>query len=143
VERSEKAALPVSCTSPVLPEWSKSYMNVNYLRDTAIQAGFDTAYIDIEDIGWNESRRCFTDLDENEIENCFKLYPWEWMQREEFGPKILKRTTKWLEPPWKAILSNKAILPGFVGTVPGHPNLLRSSFEPFESGDYVKADVQP
>lgn len=119
----------------------EDYMTVNYLRDTAIQAGWDTAYIDVESIGWNSERKVFTDLDDNEIENCFKLYPWEWMQREEFGPMVLKRTTKWLEPCWKAILSNKAILPVLWELFPDHPNLLRAEFSPLESGDYVKKPI--
>ena len=31
----------------------EDFMNVSYLRDVAIQAGFDTAHINIEDIGWD------------------------------------------------------------------------------------------
>ena len=115
----------------------EDYMNVNYLRDTAIQAGWKTEYLDIDQLGWNESRQSFLDLAGRPIEDLFKLYPWEWMHREEFGPKLLSSKTRWLEPPWKAILSNKAILALLWEYFPGHTNLLPASFEPL-SCDYVR-----
>jgi glutathionylspermidine synthase len=119
----------------------EDYMNVNYLRDTAIQAGWDTEYIDVENIGWNEGRRTFTDLTENPIQTCFKLYPWEWMQTDEFGKKLLLKTTKWLEAPWKALLSNKAILPVLWKLFPDHPNLLEASFQPLRNKPYVQKPI--
>jgi glutathionylspermidine synthase len=115
----------------------EDYMTVSYLRDVAIQAGCDTAHINIEDIGWHDMRRAFTDKEENPILNCFKLYPWEWMQRDEFGAHLPKSRCRWLEPPWKAILSNKAILPILWELYPRNPNLLEASFEPLASGNYV------
>ncbi len=119
----------------------EDYMTVNYLRDTAIQAGWQTQYIDVEQIGWHPTRQVFTDLRENEIKNCFKLYPWEWMQREKFGPMVLKDTVNWLEPPWKAILSNKAILAVLWEMFPGHANLLPTEFVPLAGGSYVQKPI--
>jgi glutathionylspermidine synthase len=119
----------------------EDYMTVNYLRDTAIQAGWETEYIDVENIGWNESRKVFTDLNENPIENMFKLYPWEWMQRDEFGQKLQHNNTRWLEAPWKAVLSNKAILPILWELFPDHPNLLRSQFTPIHGKPYVQKPI--
>jgi glutathionylspermidine synthase len=99
-----------------------------YLEDTATQAGLSTTVIDIEDIGLAEDGR-FVDLDDRAIEFIFKLYPWEWMFRDEFGAQIAKAPTRWIEPPWKAILSNKGILPLLWEMFPGHPNLLPAWFE--------------
>ena len=107
---------------------SEDFMNVSYLRDVAIQAGFDTAHINVEDIGWDAGRKVFTDLDEKPMRWCFKLYPWEWMHREEFGPHLLDDTCRWLEPPWKALLSNKAILPILWELFPESPYLLEARF---------------
>jgi glutathionylspermidine synthase len=71
------------------------------------------------------------------IRNLFKLYPWEWMMREEFGRHLPVSRTRWLEAPWKALLSNKAILPILHKLDPDCPYLLPASFEPL--GDsYVK-----
>ena len=59
----------------------------------------------------------------------FKLYPWEWMMRETFGTSLPGAPTQWVEPPWKAILSNKGILPLLWAMFPRHPNLLPAYFE--------------
>lgn len=119
----------------------EDYMNVNYLRDVAAQAGLPTAYLAMEDIGWDASRRVFTDKEESPIRHCFKLYPWEWMFSEEFGPHLLAAPCQWLEPPWKALLSNKAILPVLWGLFPDSPYLLEASFEPLADGHYVKKPI--
>jgi glutathionylspermidine synthase len=71
----------------------------------------------------------FVDLQDQPIEVAFKLYPWEWMFREKFGAYLAGSATKWLEPPWKAILSNKGILPLLWALFPRHPNLLPAYFE--------------
>jgi glutathionylspermidine synthase len=99
-----------------------------YLEDTATQAGLTTTLIDIEDIGLSEDGR-FVDLDDRGIEFAFKLYPWEWMFHDAFGAQITKAPTRWIEPPWKAILSNKGILPLLWEMFPHHPNLLPAFFE--------------
>jgi len=99
-----------------------------YLEDTARQAGLATTMLDIEDIGLAEGN-CFVDLDNNPIEMVFKLYPWEWMFHDEFGADIAKASTRWIEPPWKAILSNKGMLPLLWEMFRGHPNLLPAYFE--------------
>jgi len=101
---------------------------VQYLQDIANQAGFRTRYENIEDIGIDDQGR-FTDSVDEVIRWAFKLYPWEWMFAEEFGRQILTSPTLWLEPPWKAILSNKGILPLLWEAHPGHPNLLPAFFE--------------
>ena len=61
-------------------------MTVTYLRDTATQAGLKTEFLAVKDIGWHAGRRVFTDLRERAIEILFKLYPWEWMLRENVRP---------------------------------------------------------
>ena len=115
----------------------EDYMNANYLRDTAMQAGLQTDYLAIEDVGWNESRGSFVDLSEQPIREMFKLYPWEWLIRETFGPHLVGCAMRWFEPPWKMILSNKAILVVLHELFPDSPYLLPTAFSPL--GDsYVK-----
>lgn len=109
----------------------EDYMTVQYLRDTAAQSGLETAYLEVERIGWHAQRRVFTDEQEQPLRNVFKLYPWEWMIREQFGPQLLTCPVRWLEPPWKMLLSNKAILPILYDLFPDSPYLLRTEFEPF------------
>ncbi len=99
-----------------------------YLEDVARQAGLGTTQIDIEQIGWRDTGG-FVDLDDRPIELAFKLYPWEWMVREDFGAKLKGASTRWIEPPWKMILSNKGILPLLWAMLPRHPNLLPADFD--------------
>lgn len=101
---------------------------VQYLEDCANEAGIDTKFIYIEDIGLGEGD-VYTDLDDNVIRWMFKLYPWEFMLREEYANVLESASVNWLEPPWKAILSNKALLPLLWKLFPNHPNLLPAYFE--------------
>jgi glutathionylspermidine synthase len=114
--------------------------NLDYLRDTATQAGLDARAIDVGEIGWDGKR--FVDNDAAPIQALFKLYPWEWMVREEFGKFLLSNAMRVIEPPWKMLLSNKAILPVLWEMFPGHPNLLAASFEPGRfATDFVKKPI--
>jgi glutathionylspermidine synthase len=127
-----------SCAKETLEDLT----NVEYLRDTAIQAGIQTQLIYIDDIGWNG--HAFIDLEGESITSIFKLYPWEWMVHEEFGHHIVNdiHRTQWIEPSWKMILSNKAILPILWQLFPHHPNLLAAYFEPQRMlKNYIKKPI--
>ncbi len=97
------------------------------VRDTAPQAGVLTGFINLPDIGWDGQG--FVDFANRPIRRAFKLYPTEWMFREEFGPRIEDADTRWIEPPWRLILSSKAILALLWQLNPGHPNLLPAARE--------------
>ena len=113
--------------------------NLDYLRDTAMQAGIDARHIAVEEIGWDDARSTFVDMEERPITMLFKLYPWEWMMRESFGAHLLTGKTRLIEPAWKSVLSNKGILAILWELFPGHPNLLPAYFEPQRLGaDYVR-----
>jgi len=98
--------------------------NVNFLIDTAIEAGLPTKFLEIEQIAWNEETQGFFDQDDLPIEILFKLYPWEWMVIDSFAKNVLASTTRFIEPAWKMVLSNKAILPILWELFPEHENLL-------------------
>lgn len=120
--RLENKPLYFSC----LHQFAEDVVNVNYLRDCAAQAGIETKFISMRDIG--RTKNSFVDLEEKKIEWIFKLYPWEWMMNEEFSEVLLTANAHWIEPAWKMLLSNKAILPVLWKLFPGHPNLLESYF---------------
>jgi len=101
---------------------------VSYLRDCAAQAGLHGASIAIEDLGLSTDGR-FTDTDDVVIGSLFKLYPLEDLMDEEFGLALPGSNLQLLEPAWKAVLSNKGILPLLWERDPGHPNLLESHFD--------------
>jgi glutathionylspermidine synthase len=113
--------------------------NIEYLRDTAMQADIDARFIAIADIGWSEEANSFVDLENQPIRALFKLYPWEWIAAERFGPNIARSNLTVIEPPWKVLLSCKAILAVLWELYPDHPNLLAAYFEPDKLGErYVK-----
>jgi glutathionylspermidine synthase len=106
--------------------------NVDYLRDTAMQAGLDAPFLHIDDIGWDGQR--FVDLANREIRAAFKLYPWEALLRDAFGTHIARAATRWVEPAWRLLLSGKGILALLWELFPGHPNLLPAFREPGRTG---------
>lgn len=112
---------------------------VLYLQDTCAQAGRVTKRTFLQDIGWHEKRRCFVDETDQKITTAFKLYPWEWMWGEEFGPFLPLETARFIEPCWKMLLSNKGLLPILWELNPGHPNLLPCYEKPEPlGGHYVQ-----
>lgn len=104
---------------------------VQYLCDIAQQAGLDARLLPLEQLGVAQGQ--LVDQANRAIPSLFKLYPWEFMLREEFGADLLTSSTQWLEPAWKMLLSNKGILPLLWQKYPNHPNLLPAFFETAQS----------
>ncbi|MBY3226015.1 glutathionylspermidine synthase family protein [Rhizobium laguerreae] len=98
-----------------------------YLMDCAVQAGHRVELLDIREIGIDAQGR-YTDLKDRVIDRCFKLYPWEFMLREPFARDLVRSGDVFIEPAWKAVLSNKGLLPLLWQRHPNHPNLLPSYF---------------
>lgn len=117
--------------------------NTEYLRDCAIQADIETNFLYIEEIGWDPGQQIFVDNASRPIRNLFKLYPWEWIAGDEFGENIAldKNRTLFIEPAWKMILSNKAILAVLWELFPGHPHLLPAYFASGRLMNYVKKPI--
>jgi len=101
---------------------------VNYLGECARETGLETHFLAMKDIGVDASGR-FTDLEDRIITTLFKLYPWEWIMEEEFGRYLVTSGVHFVEPPWKAVLSNKGLLALLWEMFEGHPNLLPAYFE--------------
>ena len=105
-------------------------MTCAYLRDCAQQAGVTTHQLLIADVGYDRAANRLVDLQGRPIETLFKLYPWEGLATDPLWPVLEAVPVRWLEPAWKMILSNKAILPILWELFPGHPNLLAAGREP-------------
>jgi len=101
---------------------------VQYLEDCAQAAGIYTHFVHVEDIGRDKNGN-LSDLKDQVVTWMFKLYPWEFMFQEEFGNFLGTNNIRWLEPPWKSIISNKALLPMLWKMFPNHPNILPAFFE--------------
>ncbi|GGA69361.1 hypothetical protein GCM10011369_08770 [Neiella marina] len=113
---------------------------VAYLEDCARQGGVATRFIYLDEIGIND-RGQFVQQDDSAIQALFKLYPWEMMFEDSFGHYIPNSECHFLEPLWKCVLSNKAILPLLWQRHKDHPNLLPAYFTSDASslnGSYVR-----
>ncbi len=120
----EFAPGPVHFAWSNLEETFEDLMTVGYLADTAHQAGLDVRVVPMLDIAWDGRR--FRDSAGDPITTIFKLYPWEWMLAEPYGKVALEpgTPTNWLEPAWKMLLSNKALLAILWELFEGHELLL-------------------
>lgn len=128
IERFRAVAGPGLLAFTAYAEAPEDRGTVAYLEDCAVQAGCRTAFADLPDLGLRPDGSLCTRAGEP-IETLFKLYPWEWAFRDAFGEAIGQTPTRFLEPPWKAVLSNKGLLPCLWALEPGHPNLLPAYFE--------------
>lgn len=116
--------------------------NVEYMRLIANKANIQTKFLFVEDVSWDDEKKCFVDLEDEKIETWFKLYPWEWIFDDVFAKYILEGQIRLIEPAWKILLSSKAILPILWEMFPNHPNLLPSYFSDSKfNGSYVKKPI--
>ena len=118
--------------------------NLIYILDTASRAGMDVKEIQMGDIGLTDTQR-FIDLEDYEINHIFKLYPWEWMTQEGFAAHLEHCPTRWMEPAWKMLLSNKAMLVRLWEMFPKHPLLLpaysEQQFQHVADGEWCKKAI--
>lgn len=116
-------------------------MTTTVLMDTAREAGLTVTHLHMNEIAWDHEYRRFVDPKDRPIRTLFKLYPWEWMLTDKFGAFALETygDVQWIEPIWKMVLSNKAILPILWEMFPDHPNLLPAYLDgPREMTQYVR-----
>lgn len=122
----------------------EDFGNLVYIMDTAFRAGMKVKDIQMQQIGFDCSKNKFVDLEEIEMKNVFKLYPWEWMTEESFSQHLKSTKTQWMEPAWKMLLSNKAMLVKLWELYPNHPLLLESYSEKdvnLLNGTYAKKAI--
>jgi glutathionylspermidine synthase len=110
------------------PDFVEDRQTVRFLEDLARQAGLDPKFVAIGQIGLNADGR-FVDDENWLIQAMFKLYPWEQMLRDDYAEPLPNAQVTVLEPAWKALLSNKGLLPLLWERHGGHPNLLPAYFE--------------
>ncbi|MBF7684803.1 glutathionylspermidine synthase family protein [Acinetobacter sp. B10A] len=127
-----------ACQSAGREDWG----NLEYLMDTAFQAGLNVSELSMDNIGWNHQH--FVDLNHQVIQHLFKLYPWEWIWEENFSKYIQLPHMQWIEPCWKMLLSNKALLVSLWQRFPNHPLLLEThAYHPQHSyaGKWVRKPI--
>ncbi|MBC7138092.1 MAG: glutathionylspermidine synthase family protein [Defluviimonas sp.] len=106
----------------------EDYATVESMAWAAREAGMGAHYSDLESIGLSTGGQ-FLDAEDRVIGTLFKLYPWEDLLRDGFAAHLATAGCLMLEPAWKAVVSNKGLLPVLWRMFPGHPNLLPAFFE--------------
>lgn len=101
-------------------------LNTNLMMHCAEMAGWNARFVPLQDIAFNSERNLFEAPDGTPISTLWKLYPWEDIAVDEFGPAVLDtyEYTDWFEPAWKMLLSNKFLLAALWQLNPHHPNLV-------------------
>jgi glutathionylspermidine synthase len=121
-----------------LEDWG----TIGYIAERARECGKGVSMLPVEDLGWDEASKSFIDKKNAPVGTVFKLYPTEWMFGDEYAVKMGVTSTRWIEPPWKVLLSSKAVLPLLWERFPNHPLLLPSFFEregdKMMQGDWIK-----
>lgn len=110
---------------------------LQYLASTAMEAGYSTRVLDINSM--NLQNGLFYDPSGECIQKCFKLYPWEWMIDE--SPDGCLAQVEWLEPIWKLVMSNKAILSILYELFPDSPYVLPCYLSRPQQGVFCKKPV--
>ncbi len=121
------------------PDSLEDYRHCEYYAELARQAGFETQIVVMDHIGYRSDRQFV--LGDTPIDILYKIYPWEMMVQDQFASVIPLTQTLFLEPIWKMILSNKALLPTLWTMYPNHPNLLRAQWTPEGMPSHVEKRI--
>lgn len=106
----------------------EDYATVEALAWAAREAGLGAHFTDLTKISLSEDGN-FTDAEDRVMGILVKLYPWEDLFCDPFAQHLATAGCLFLEPAWKAVLSNKGLLPVLWQMFEGHPNLLPAFFE--------------
>ncbi len=109
---------------------------LRYMLDTALEAGLTGKPIPANEIGWavpagasdDSLDGYFVDAENTPITALFKILPWDWILADRYGAQLAhvvqRRGLTVIEPAWKMVMANKAILAVLWELYPDHPNLL-------------------
>lgn len=127
------------CMKQFQEDWDTS----QYLQSCAIQAGLKAKLMEIKDLTYSENDQLM-DGEGVAITRMFKLYPWQFLfaddtkvsnrgsdgEPESLLAKAMESgSTIFIEPPWKVLLSSKAIMSVMWDLAPDCPWLLESRTE--------------
>jgi glutathionylspermidine synthase len=134
--RQRGAPLHVACVFP----HDEDTGTVAYIESVAREAGLEVCFVPMDQIGFSEVEGgTFLDQNDVPIRLLFKLYPWDWLLADDYGPSltqaVLTHTIRLFEPAWKMLLANKLLMTKMWEMYPDSPYLLetRRSDEAFRA----------
>ena len=122
-------------------------LQVKYLETLAQKAGWKTEYLDASQIGAcedssDENYGALFDAKDKRIDALYKFIPWELIHESGYAEYVARDEIMFLEPAWKALLSNKMLSVILWEMYPNHPYLLASYTTPDELGNsYVEKPI--
>lgn len=128
-------------------DYEEDLTTTNYMKHLAELGGWKTHFVDIGLIGANEAKESpdyakLFDEKDNEIKILYKLMPWEHLFENNYAEYIAEDKTLFLEPAWRAILSNKMLSVVLWEMYPGHENLIPTYTSPENLGDnYIEKPI--
>ncbi len=115
------------------------------LRQIATDAGFATAYENLESVHFDENG--IYDASSNQYEYWFKMYAWEDIATDEPDLAVLlssimnNQKAIILNPAYTLLFQSKGMLKILYDLFPDSPYLLKTSFEPLDGCAYVQKRV--
>ncbi|MBS1036091.1 glutathionylspermidine synthase family protein [Gluconobacter cerinus] len=115
-----------------------------YYQQWAKQAGLHAIHCELKDLEVTHQGKL---LHKGQVvRSMIRMYPWELMFRDSGARHLRDCECTFLNPPWTALLSNKALLPALWKRYPGHPNLLAAGYSPEDvtrahAGPYVEKPI--
>ncbi|WP_246402847.1 glutathionylspermidine synthase family protein [Gluconacetobacter dulcium] len=121
------------------PENREDAVHARYYADWARQAGLEAVHCELRDLEISTGGRL---LHRGRIiRSMIRMYPWELMFRDAGAHHLRHCGCRFLNPPWTALLSNKALLPALWRRHPGHPLLLPAAWTPDGMERYVEKPI--
>ncbi|EQC35671.1 hypothetical protein SDRG_06953 [Saprolegnia diclina VS20] len=106
--------------------------HVAFMHRMALIAGLNADVVPISSVSVDGDGH-IVDGTKARIEHLWKLYPYEWLASESLGDDLFVDTPggnkRLLEPAWKLLLGNKALLALLWEMFPDHPNLLPATYD--------------
>ena len=102
--------------------------HIDIFKETLVPNGNLQALKDLLESSW--VTKAEKEKNHYAIKDHFKLYPYEWLSHEELGQYLFEESSqvgkvRVIEPAWKLVLGNKALLALLWSKSPNHPNLLQ------------------
>lgn len=116
-------------------------ITVDYLLYTAMQGGVNVAELDMQSLWWEQDYPVLKTTHNGDDIGClFKLYPLEDMFSDK-NIEFCMTQTHLIEPLWKSLMSNKAMLPILYEMFPNSPYLLKCYDMPKGMTSYCKKPI--
>lgn len=99
-----------------------------YLKGLARKAGWNVIDMKLNDLSWNDKENIWVDYKDNLVTNISKNFSWDIIMSQRINKDFIIHSNEnnldvIVEPSWKTIMNNRAILPALWELHPENPTL--------------------